>query len=216
MNIKQGGVLLQEHLTFNKAKMQLMHEDDNSTPGGKKLYMSGIFIQGGIKNHNERVYPVSEIKGAVDFINQQISDDLSICGELDHPAELNINLDRVSHIITQMWMDGPAGMGKLQILPTPMGNIVRTLLESGVKLGVSSRGSGNVNESGEVSDFQIVTVDIVARPSAPNAYPVPVYETLNNKRSKVVEDLAQAVQHDQRAKDYLKQELMSWVKNLKN
>jgi hypothetical protein len=215
MNIKQGGVILQEHLTFNKAKMQLVHEDDQSG-NGKKLYMSGIFIQGGIKNFNERVYPVSEIKSAVDFINEQIADDLSICGELDHPAELNINLDRVSHVITQMWMDGPAGMGKLQILSTPMGQIVRTLLESGVKLGVSSRGSGNVGENGEVSDFQIVTVDIVARPSAPNAYPVPVYETLNNKRSKVVEDLARAVQHDQRAKDYLKQELMSWVKNLKN
>ena len=214
MNIKQN-IVLQEHLTFSKAKMQLVHEED-ATGKGKDLYMSGIFIQGGIKNHNERVYPVSEIRSAVDFINQQISEDLSICGELDHPAELNINLDRVSHVITQMWMDGPSGMGKLKILPTPMGNIVRTLLESGVKLGVSSRGSGNVSDNGEVSDFQIVTVDIVARPSAPNAYPVPVYETLNNKRSKVVEDLARAVQHDQRAKAYLKDELMSWVKNLKN
>jgi hypothetical protein len=214
MNIKQN-VVLQEHLTFSKAKMQLVHEED-AAGQGKNLYMSGIFIQGGIKNHNERVYPVSEIRSAVEFINQQIAEDLSICGELDHPAELNINLDRVSHVITQMWMDGPSGMGKLKILPTPMGNIVRTLLESGVKLGVSSRGSGNVSDNGEVSDFQIVTVDIVARPSAPNAYPVPVYETLNNKRSKVVEDLARAVQHDQRAKAFLKDELMSWVKNLKN
>lgn len=214
MNIKHS-VILQEHLTFNKAKMQLVHEEDASGQG-KNLYMSGIFIQGGIKNHNERVYPVSEIRSAVDFINEQISDDLSICGELDHPAELNINLDRVSHVITSMWMDGPSGMGKLKILSTPMGNIVRTLLESGVKLGVSSRGSGNVSDNGDVSDFQIVTVDIVARPSAPNAYPVPVYETLNNKRSKVVEDLARAVQHDQRAKDYLRDELASWIKNLKN
>jgi len=212
MNIKQN-IILQEHLSFSKAKMTLLHEDDGS---GKKLYMSGIFIQGGVKNLNERIYPVKEISSAVNYINEQLADDLSICGELDHPEELNINLDRVSHVITQMWMDGPSGMGKLQILPTPMGQIVRTLLESGVKLGVSSRGSGNVAENGEVSDFQIVTVDIVARPSAPNAYPVAVYETLNNKRSKVIEDLARSVQDDQRAKSFLKQELMAWVKNLKN
>jgi hypothetical protein len=86
-------------------------------------------------------------------------------------------------MITEMWMDGPNGFGKLKILPTPMGTLVRTMLESGVKLGVSSRGEGNVNEStGQVSDFNIVTVDVVAQPSAPNAYPKAIYESLLNMR----------------------------------
>jgi hypothetical protein len=84
-------------------------------------------------------------------------------------------------MIEIMWMDGAAGCGKLKILPTPMGNLIRAMLDAGVKLGVSSRGSGNVSEgTGQVSDFEIVTVDIVAQPSAPNAYPKAVYESLMN------------------------------------
>jgi len=116
-----------------------------------------------------------------------------------------------------MWMDGPNGMGKLKILPTPMGNIARTILEAGVKLGVSSRGSGNVNEStGRVSDFRIVTVDIVARPSAPDAYPVPVAEAIrNHKRGAIVEDLASVVRHDPTAQKFLKEEVRKFIDNLK-
>ena len=205
--------MLTEHLSFQQANMVV--ESIGEENKVKTMYMKGVFIQGGVKNLNERVYPVREISLAVDSINKQISDGYSICGEADHPAELNINLDRVSHMITQMWMDGPAGMGKLQILPTPMGNIVRTLLESGVKLGVSSRGSGNVGDDGNVSDFQIVTVDIVARPSAPNAYPKTVYEALNNKRGLVIEDLSKAMQHDIKAQHHLAKELKSWINNLK-
>ena len=133
--------------------------------------MKGIFVQGGVKNQNERVYPVKEIGKAVESINERLTQGQSVLGEADHPEELTVNLDRVSHMIQEMWMDGANGYGKLKILPTPMGNIVSTLLESGAKLGVSSRGSGNVNESGQVSEFEIVTVDIVAQPSAPAAYP---------------------------------------------
>ena len=81
-----------------------------------------------------------------------------------------------------MWMEGNNGMGKLQILPTPKGNIIRTLIESHVKLGVSSRGVGNVDDHGEVSGFEIITVDVVARPSAPEAYPKPVCRSLNTRR----------------------------------
>jgi hypothetical protein len=177
--------------------------------------MNGIFIQGGVRNLNERVYPVQEIRRAVDNVNEILMKGESVLGEADHPEELNINLDRVSHMITKMWMDGPNGFGKLKILPTPMGNIVTTLLESGVKLGVSSRGSGNVTDDGEVSDFQIVTVDIVARPSAPNAYPKAVYEAKNSKRGSIIEDLAHAVQHDQKAQKHLTKELLDWINNLK-
>lgn len=206
---------LSERLTYDQANIQVESEAPAFEGAPKKLYMNGIFIQGGVKNLNERVYPVSEIRRAVDNVNEILMKGESVLGEADHPEELNINLDRVSHMITKMWMDGPNGFGKLQILPTPMGNIVKTLLESGVKLGVSSRGSGNVTDDGEVSDFQIVTVDIVARPSAPNAYPKAVYEAKNGKRGSIIEDLAHAVKHDQKAQKHLTKELLDWINNLK-
>jgi hypothetical protein len=184
---------------------------------GKNLYMKGIFVQGGVKNANQRVYPVQEIAEAVDSVNRQLKDGYSVLGELDHPDDLKINLDRVSHMITEMWMDGPNGFGKLKILPTPMGKLVEAMLTSGVKLGVSSRGSGNVNESsGHVSDFEIVTVDIVAQPSAPNAYPKAVYEGLMNMRGghRVLE-VARDAGANQKVQKYLQEEVKRLIKDLK-
>ena len=155
-------VNLRENLSFDQANIVLENANE-----GKDLYMKGICIQGGVRNANQRVYPVNEIGRAVKTLNEQISGGYSVLGEVDHPEGLNINLDRVCHMVTEMWMDGPNGYGKLKILPTPMGQLVRTMLESDCKLGVSSRGSGNVVEgSGEVSDFEIITVDVVAQPSA--------------------------------------------------
>ena len=208
---------LKENLTFDAARMEILTEDHTDGKGGKNLYMKGICIQGGVKNHNERVYPVNEISKAVSTLNEQIKGGYSVLGEVDHPDDLKINLDRVSHMITDMWMDGPNGFGKLKILPTPMGKLVETMLESGVKLGVSSRGSGNVNETdGKVSDFEIVTVDVVAQPSAPNAYPTAIYEGLMNMRggSKVFE-MAKEASADQRVQKYLKQAVTSLIKDLK-
>jgi hypothetical protein len=184
---------------------------------GKNLYMKGICIQGGIRNANQRVYPVSEIGRAVKTLNDQITGGYSVLGEVDHPDDLKINLDRVSHMITEMWMDGPNGYGKLKILPTPMGQLVKTMLESGVKLGVSSRGSGNVKEdgSGEVSDFEIITVDVVAQPSAPGAYPTPIYEHLMNTRGGYKAILtAKEVQGDNKAQQYLKESLLKIISGL--
>ena len=184
---------------------------------GKNMYLKGICIQGGIKNANQRVYPVSEIGRAVKTLNDQITGGYSVLGEVDHPDDLKINLDRVSHMITEMWMDGPNGYGKMKVLPTPMGNLVRTMLESGVKLGVSSRGSGNVKEdgSGEVSDFEIITVDVVAQPSAPGAYPTPIYEHLMNSKGGYKAFLtAQEVQGDAKAQKYLKESLLKIIGGL--
>ena len=172
---------LKEHLSFTQAGIELLTEEAADGSGGKTLYMKGICIEGGVRNANERVYPVDEIAKAVDTINSQIKTGHSVLGEVDHPDDLKINLDRVSHMIEKMWMEGPCGYGKLKILPTPMGQLVKTMLDSGVKLGVSSRGSGNVDDrNGHVSDFEIVTVDVVAQPSAPNAYPTAIYEGLLN------------------------------------
>ncbi len=175
--------VLKENLSFDRAKL-LVESEQHPETNEKSLYMKGIFIMGGIKNANERVYPVNEIQVAVDSLMQIIANGDSVLGEVDHPDDLNINLDRVSHMITNMWMDGPNGHGKLKMIPTPMGLLIETMLKSGVKLGVSSRGSGEVDDySGKVSGFEIVTVDIVAQPSAPNAYPKAIYESLMNMRN---------------------------------
>jgi hypothetical protein len=203
---------LRENISFSNANMVVEGSQD-----GKDLYMKGICIQGGVKNANERVYPVNEIETAVKTLNEQISGGYSVLGEVDHPDDLKINLDRVSHMITEMWMDGPNGHGKMKILPTPMGQLVKTMLESGVKLGVSSRGSGNVNESdGKVSDFEIITVDIVSQPSAPNAYPTAIYEGLMNMRHghKVLE-MARESNGDAKVQRYLKSEVKRLIKDLK-
>ena len=207
---------LKENLTYDAARMEVLMEDDQSGKG-KSCYMKGIFIQGGVKNHNERVYPVNEITKAVSQINEQIKGGYSVLGEVDHPDDLKINLDRVSHMITDMWMDGPNGFGKLKILPTPMGQLVQTMLESGVKLGVSSRGSGNVNEAdGKVSDFEIVTVDVVAQPSAPNAYPKAIYEGLMNmKGGHRAFEMARDLGSDNKVQRYLKEEVKRLIKDLK-
>jgi len=207
---------LTETLSFDQAKM-VVETTENDT-GGKDLYLKGICIQGGVRNANQRVYPVTEIGRAVNTLNDQIKGGYSVLGEVDHPEGLNINLDRVSHMITEMWMDGPNGYGKLKVIPTPMGQLVQTMLQNGVKLGVSSRGSGNVKEdgSGEVSEFEIITVDAVAQPSAPGAYPTPVYEHLMNTRGGYKAfNMARELNGDEKAQKYLKESLINILNGLK-
>ena len=204
---------LAEHLSFDQAKIVLERQEEEN---GKSLYMSGICIQGDIRNQNQRVYSSREIGKAVESLNEQISGGYSVCGEVDHPEDLKINLDRVSHMITNMWMDGPNGYGKLKILPTPMGQLVQTMLESGVKLGVSSRGTGEVDGDGNVSGFDIVTVDVVAQPSAPGAYPTAVYEHLMNEKGgyKAVQ-IAHEIKGDPKAQKYIAESLKNIISGLK-
>jgi hypothetical protein len=202
---------LAEHLSFDQAKIVLERSEDEA----KTLHLSGICIQGDIRNANQRVYSSEEIGKAVKTLNEQIAGGYSVLGEVDHPADLRINLDRVSHMITKMWMDGPNGYGKLKMLPTPMGKLIESMLSSGVKLGVSSRGSGEVDDGGNVQGFEIVTVDVVAQPSAPGAYPTPVYEHLmNNKGGYQAFKVAQEVQGDPQAQRYIKESLMKIIKGL--
>ena len=201
---------LKENLTYSQAKIITEASSD-----GKSMYMEGIFVQGEKRNQNSRVYPVQEISKAVKAIQKKIETGYSVLGEADHPDDLQVNLDRVSHMIEKMWMDGQDGYGRLKLLPTPMGNICKTLLENGVKLGVSSRGSGNVTESGSVSEFEIQTVDIVANPSAPDAYPDPLYEQImNGKRGNILLDVASAVNNDTVANQYLQKEVLKFIEKL--
>ena len=201
---------LKENLSYDQAQIITETSQD-----GKNLFMKGIFVQGEKRNQNQRVYPVSEISKAVKAIQEKIESGFSVLGEADHPDDLQVNLDRVSHMIEKMWMDGQDGYGRLKLLPTPMGNICKTLLDNGVKLGVSSRGSGNVTDSGNVSDFEIQTVDIVANPSAPDAYPDPLYEQImNGKRGNVLMDVASAVNNDKLAEQYFQKEVQKFIEKL--
>ena len=207
---------LLERLSFDDAQIRV--ESIENKDGSKNLFMKGIFIQGGVRNQNQRVYPVDEISKAVDSVNEKLQGGFSVLGEADHPEELTVNLDRVSHMITEMWMDGPNGYGKLKVIPTPMGQLIQTMIQNGVKLGVSSRGSGNVKEdgSGEVSEFEIITVDAVAQPSAPGAYPTPIYEHLLNSRGGYqAMNMARELNGDEKAQKYLKESLVNIINGLR-
>lgn len=202
---------LYEYISPETSKVTIMESED-----GKDIFMQGLFIQGDVKNQNGRIYPKHEITKAVESVRTRLSKGETVMGELDHPEELQINLDRVSHIITDMHTDDANGLGKLKIIETPMGNIAKALLKAGAKLGVSSRGSGNVNESGKVSDFDIVTVDIVAQPSAPDAYPKTIYESLYNMRGgAVLHDIAASVTHDKSAEKFLMKSINDLINELK-
>lgn len=207
---------LREQLTFNQANIQVL-EESGPDGQGKHLYLKGICIEGNKRNANDRVYPLHEISKAVNTINEQIKSGNSVLGEVDHPDDLKINLDRVCHSVEGMWMDGDAGCGKLKILPTPMGELIKTLLTSGVKLGVSSRGSGNVDDrTGHVSDFEIVTIDVVAQPSAPNAYPKAIYESLMNmKYGHRLLEVAKEAGEDNKVQKYLRNEVVKLIRELK-
>lgn len=151
---------------------KLIVEDSN---GSKNYYIQGPFLQGGIKNRNGRIYPNEVLDEKVnDYIDSTVNKNRG-WGELGHPLDAHINLDRVSHRITELTKEGNDWYGKARILDTPMGLIARGLMDGGGSLGVSSRGIGSLVEDGDASivqpDFIICTAaDIVADPSAPDAY----------------------------------------------
>lgn len=183
-----------------------------SSSDGKSMWLNGICMQSMIQNRNGRVYPLNEIQNAVTNAQQRIKENNGIFGELDHPQTLTINSDRISHVITEMWMSGNDAYSKAKLLNTPMGNIAQELLRSGVKIGVSSRGAGNVNESGLVEGFQFITYDIVITPSAPSATPGMVYESLEQATNgNKILTLAEQVRHDDAAQKYFKKEIMAWL-----
>ena len=200
-------LILIENLDPSKAN--IIVEEHNSS---KHSYLSGIFMQADILNGNHRVYPLAEIKTAVDNINKRIKEGYTVYGELNHPDNLQIDLNNVSHIITEMWMEGNDAYGKARIIEDhPKGQIIKAILKAGGKLGVSSRGSGNVNE-GKVSEFCLTTVDVVANPSAPNAFPGHVMEALTGEKK--IMTLAESVIHDEKAQKYFKKELANFFEKL--
>lgn len=150
------------------------------------LYIEGIFLQAEKKNHNGRIYPIEILEAEVDEYRKEYIDTNRAIGELNHPTSPTVNPERASHLITSITRNGTNFMGKAKILNTPQGNIVRGLIEGGVKMGVSSRGLGSLKAgSGEYKgvnvvqkDFKLITVDIVSNPSAPEAFVEGVYESV--------------------------------------
>jgi hypothetical protein len=180
---------------------------------GTDMYLSGIMMQAEVVNGNRRKYKLSEISKVVQEAQSKIAAGNFILGELNHPESLSINLNNVSHAITEISMNGNNAIGKMKLLNTPAGNIAKAILEGNVRLGVSSRGTGNVDERGEVSDFSMVTVDIVSTPSAPDAYPSLVSEALESKK---IMSLAEAVVHDPKAQAYFRKEMQAFMANFFN
>lgn len=194
--------LLIEQLSPVQANLMEMQD------AGKNTYLNGILMQADVRNGNKRVYPLNEITRAVELIRGRITEGHYVCGELNHPDTLSINLANVSHAITEIKMDGANAVGKCKLLNTPMGNIAKGLLEGGIKLGVSSRGTGNVTNEGYVSDFNFVTVDIVATPSAPDAYPNVIKEAQENTK---ILSLAEALVHDKAAQKHFTKEIFKFI-----
>ncbi len=186
--------------------------------GEKFFYLKGLFLEGEKQNHNGRVYPGEEITTAVTQLNERIQKVGPVPGELDHPEGLNINYDRISHVITGMEMNGANGMGTMRVINAGMGLIVGATIKAGMQVGVSSRGSGNIDGSGRVSDFDIVTVDVVANPSAPNAYPqASLAESLaGNRHGKEAMMLTEFVKHDPAAQKYFEQEITRFLTDVRD
>ena len=148
--------------------------EDNKETGQKDYFIEGIFMQSEQKNRNGRVYPNTVLMNEVKRYNKEYVKKNRAMGELNHPQGPTVNLDRVSHIIKELREDGNDVYGKAKIMDTPMGKIAKNLIDEGAKLGVSSRGMGSLKEKDGVNevqkDFMLAAVDIVADPSAPNAF----------------------------------------------
>jgi hypothetical protein len=149
---------------------------------GKEYFIEGVFLQSNLKNRNGRIYPVEILDNEVKRYNDEYVNKSRAFGELGHPDSPTINLDRVSHMIKSLRRDGDNFIGKAKIMDTPYGKIVKSLIDEGATLGVSSRGMGSLDRKGDVSyvgkDFTLATAaDIVADPSAPNAFVEGVMES---------------------------------------
>jgi len=149
------------------------------------MMLTGKLQEADCENGNGRMYPHSILEREVGKYKQVVEDRRAL-GELDHPESSIINLVNVSHMVTEVWMDGPSVMGKIKVLNTPSGQILRALVESGVKTGISSRGMGSVKEQmGKTiveDDFQLICFDIVSEPSTPNAFMALSENKLMNER----------------------------------
>ena len=160
---------------FSEAVEEVEYITEDTESGGKNYKIRGIFLQADIKNRNGRIYPMEILEKEVKKYNKNFIEQKRAYGELGHPDGPTVNLERVSHLTTSLKQDGKNFIGEAKIMKTPMGEIVKSLMDEGCKLGVSSRGMGSLQQKGGANyvkdDFYLATAaDIVADPSAPNAF----------------------------------------------
>jgi len=149
----------------------LVEEKNRNSPSN--MYIQGPFLMADKPNRNNRVYPLSQMVEEVNRYSDEIIKNNRATGELNHPTTPDVNLERACHLVTELRQEGNIFVGKSKVLSTPMGQVVRSLMMDGVKLGVSSRALGRVEEKngvGHVSDFKLVAIDVVADPSVPTAF----------------------------------------------
>jgi len=159
--------LLREYVSYSDVKLFTEDVDEGKK---KNYFLKGPFLEANVKNRNGRRYMQETLEREVkDFNESKIKTHRSM-GELDHPPEPTINLDRISHIITELTMDGNIGYGVAKLLNTPMGNIAKALVDDGIQLGMSTRGVGTLDGDMVKDDYKLITIDIVADPSAPTAF----------------------------------------------
>lgn len=191
-----------------------------SVKDNKHWYLEGIFMQAEKKNGNGRIYPKNVLTEAVEKMSDKMSKGYNVLGELEHPEVLTVNLNNVSHVIESLGWDGNNVIGKAKILDTPKGEIVKALLKEGIKLGVSSRGSGSTAFKDDITlveSFNLITVDIVATPSAPEAFPTSLQESLESiyNNPKIV-SLSEAVVEDNAAQKYFEKEIRNFLNSVIN
>jgi hypothetical protein len=160
---------------FTEAVEEVQYITEAKEGGGKNYKIKGIFLQADIKNRNGRVYPMEILEKEVSRYNKKFINENRAYGELGHPDGPTVNLERVSHMVTELYPDGKNFVGEAKIMGTPMGEIVKNIMDDGGKLGVSSRGMGSLDQKNGANyvrdDFYLATAaDIVADPSAPNAF----------------------------------------------
>lgn len=182
--------------------------------GKKSLYVTGIFSEVDIENNNGRVYPEAILAREVEKFQRLIESGQAI-GELDHPESPKLNLRNISHRITKVWKEGKQYLGKAQILPTESGNIAKNLIESGVRLGISSRALGSLTQEEGYKkvneDLHLITWDLVARPSFGNALMSSIYENKEYSiiEGKIVESVKSSAPKEEEVK-YLLEEVKRW------
>tara|TARA_R100000664_G_scaffold21568_1_gene30914 strand:+ start:291 stop:899 length:609 start_codon:yes stop_codon:yes gene_type:complete len=162
----------------------LLTEDEKRFVSNGGMMLSGKLQEADVQNGNGRVYPYKVLTREVQNYKKLVKENRAL-GELDHPDDSVINLKNASHMVTDIWMEDKAVMGKVKVLDTPSGQVLKSLVESGVKLGISSRGMGSVSEgAGNVvvqEDFQLICFDFVSEPSTPNAFMMREAKEFNNR-----------------------------------
>lgn len=168
--------LLQEYFQLcpdGICELDVLTEEEQKNASNGAVYLVGVIQKSGTKNGNGRVYRKETLQREMENYQKAVRERRAL-GELDHPDDSVINLKNASHLVTKTWWNGDSVMGKIEVLDTPSGKVLKALLESDVKLGISSRGLGSVKESGGVTmvedDFQLICFDIVSEPSTPGAY----------------------------------------------